>query len=195
MKIGDKFIAERFETKGDGVYFQNEMSDYLGKTCEVIEWNMPHYLNQYVRVKFSDGGNFSWLKSALKPIKSNGFYVGQKVYSHIFPTDDCSGVVSTIYDSDDVYDVEVIINSKKFAFSKDGRYSEVGGICLFDEPIERPRSKFEYGELIWASNGDDLWTLAFFDKKDTNGYGCFTHKDSDGNLMQRYTFDFIKKYE
>lgn len=189
MKIGDKFIAEKFEGI-HGCSFVYSMNNYIGNQCEVVE------LRDYkAYVRFENGEMWEWLNSALKPIK--GFYVGQKVYSHLFPTNDCSGVVSKIYNNNNVYDVEIFVNSKKFLFSKDGRYSESSGICLFSEPIERPEPKinFEYGELVWASDGDDLWTLVFFNKNDSGGYGCFTHKDSNGNLREESVYSYIKKYE
>lgn len=198
MKIGDKFIAEKFEDIRGVVGFAYQMGDYIGKQCTVLPNNFTgDKLTLVDVVKFDDGVSWFWLKSALKPIKSNGFYVGQKVYSHLFPTGDCSATITNIYDEGGVYDVEIIVNSKKFFFSKDGRYSELGGICLFDEPIERPKPKitFEYGELVWASNSDDSWTLVFFNKTTNDKYECFTRKDSSGNFTKGWTYDFIKKYE
>lgn len=183
MKIGDKFIAEKFEGI-HGCSFVYSMNNYIGNQCEVVE------LRDYKAcVRFENGEIWEWLKSALKPIK--GFYVGQKVYSHLFPTNDCSGVVNKIYNNNNVYDVEIFVNSKKFLFSKDGKYSESSGICLFSEPIERPKSKFEFGELVLVSDYGENWYPRYFKEGNT----VFSAYNNGKELVAEQTWQLIKKYE
>ena len=183
MKIGDKFIAEKFE----GILtcsFVYSMNNYIGEQCEVIE------LRDYKAcVRFENGEIWEWLKSALKPIK--GFYVGQKVYSHLFPTDDCSGTIKLIYDNGDDNDVQIYIGDKVFNFSKDGRYRLHGGVCLFSEPIERPKPKFEFGELVLVSDDGENWYPRYFKEGNT----VFSAYNKVKELVEEQIWKFIKKYE
>lgn len=182
MKIGDKFIAEYFPPN-DKCLFIREMEEYIGKVCEVVSID-----REKVLVKFEEFSTI-WHKDALKPIK--GFYVGQRVYSHLFPTYDCSGVIKLIYNDGDVDDIQVYIGSSLFTFSKDGRYCLHGGVCLFSEPIERPKPKFEFGELVFVSDGGENWYPRYFKEGNT----VFSAYSSNKELVAEQTWQLIKKYE
>ena len=183
MKIGDKFIAEEFKSV-HGCSFLYYMNQYIGRVCEITDLRKGKVL-----VMFEDGQEWEWLTSALKPIK--GFYVGQKVYSHLFPTDDCSGIVEAVKDWGNLNDIHTASNGNKFYFSKDGRYVNNGGICLFTEPIERSKPKFEYGELVLVSDNERCWHPRYFKEGDT----VFSAYNNKKELCSEQTWKHIKKYE
>lgn len=73
MKIGDKFIAKYFNSthdKSELVYFNEIMQTKVGLECTIIDasWREFDEYSDFVGVRFNDYKEFSWLKSALKPI-------------------------------------------------------------------------------------------------------------------------------
>lgn len=66
MKIGDNFIAEKFNSTED-VWFNIEMEKNIKQECNVCNWrfDLP---SDYIRVRFKNGDSWTWKKSALKPI-------------------------------------------------------------------------------------------------------------------------------
>ncbi len=80
----------------------------------------------------------SWPPSSLELVKKETFFrIGQKVYSHLFLTEDCSGVVTNISANGKIH-VESM--QYPFVFQYDGRYTKMQVICLFQEPIQRPQN-------------------------------------------------------
>lgn len=62
MKIGDKFIAKKFESERTA--FTSTMNEYAGLECRLVDF----FENGIYYVQFKNGEHFFWESSALKPI-------------------------------------------------------------------------------------------------------------------------------
>jgi hypothetical protein len=200
LRVGDKVIAQEFETSTYGVHFAYPMAKYVGteQTIEKLQYNDDG--SELISYRLSCG--WSWDINSVELVESKEyFYVGQEVYSPLFQNKERKGKVLRVelqLGGIIVSDGVMVLN-----FTLDGKREKSHDyISLFQEPIIFPVNKpiekplvFEKGEIVEVSDDGYQWIPVYYkglseDKR--RQYEVFLSK-KNGKLDYKETYAKIRK--
>jgi len=164
FKVGDKVIPRVFSFEKDGVIFNSDMNQYVGKEQIITGARVFGVRNINL---YQIDNDFEWVEDALEMVDSQEyFYVGQTVYSPYFANKERKAVITKI---DKTMDNPIMCEGELvFAlFTLDGKWEKNNDfISLFQEPIQFPVNKpieiFEEGEIVEVSDCGSQWIPVYY---------------------------------